>query len=121
MEEVCHQFYENLYSSKKKLSQPKLSPEAVPPILLAEFEHAVTQMKNGKAEGIDGVTIEEIKTAGPKLWRTLSKLFTKYIQTSRLPSQWKTSKTVLLYKKETMKIWLTTGLYVCSLIYTNSL
>ena len=93
--------------------KPKLSPEALSPILLPQVEHAVKQMKSAKAERIHGVTIEKIKAASPKLLRILSKLFTKYIcrQLGRQISG-KHQKLYCCTRKSTMKTWLTIGLYV---------
>ncbi|VDP30211.1 unnamed protein product [Heligmosomoides polygyrus] len=51
------------------------------------------------APGPDRIRPEHLKNLPPTLINTLARLFTRYLSECKVPSQWKTSKTVLLYKK----------------------
>ncbi|VDP12637.1 unnamed protein product [Heligmosomoides polygyrus] len=51
------------------------------------------------APGPDRIRAEHLKNLPPALINTLARLFTRYLSECKVPSQWKTSKTVLLYKK----------------------
>ncbi|KAK6735633.1 hypothetical protein RB195_018695 [Necator americanus] len=53
----------------------------------------------GKKPGPDRIRLEYLKNLPPVLINTLAKLFTRYLSECKVPKQWKTSKTVLLYKK----------------------
>lgn len=55
-------------------------------------------MNIGKAPGKDGVTSEMLKSGGEQLWKILAKRFTHYLDEGNIPSQWKESNTILLYK-----------------------
>ncbi|KAK6754712.1 hypothetical protein RB195_013601 [Necator americanus] len=49
--------------------------------------------------GPDTIRPEHLKSLPPVLINTLARLFTRYLSECKVPKQWKTSKTVLLYKK----------------------
>ena len=66
---------------------------------ISEVRHALRSMKNDKTSGKDSITSELIKAAGPQLWKILANKFSRYLQEQRIPSDWKQSRTVLLYKK----------------------
>ncbi|KAK6744537.1 hypothetical protein RB195_011327 [Necator americanus] len=51
------------------------------------------------APGPDRIRPEHLKSLPPVLINTLARLFTRYLSECKVPKQWKTSKTVLLYKK----------------------
>ncbi|KAK6761478.1 hypothetical protein RB195_022517 [Necator americanus] len=51
------------------------------------------------APGPDRIRPEHLKNLPPVLINTLARLFTRYLSEYKVPTQWKTSKTVLLYKK----------------------
>lgn len=57
------------------------------------------QLQSGKAAGLDHIQIEDIKNGGPVLHKALAQSFTWYIRESKIPKPWKTSKTILLFKK----------------------
>ena len=56
-------------------------------------------MKNGQTAGMDTLKIEDIQKGGTTLFKTLAERFTWYLKEGRVPSEWKTSKTILLFKK----------------------
>ena len=56
-------------------------------------------MSDGKAPGPDNINIEVVKAGGHELWKALAVRFSRYQKDMRIPSSWKESKTVLLFKK----------------------
>ena len=60
---------------------------------------AIEELKNGKTPGEDHIHIEYIKMGLEQLQKPLRAMFNKILQTEELPSQWKTSKIILLHKK----------------------
>ncbi|KAE9414842.1 hypothetical protein Angca_005173, partial [Angiostrongylus cantonensis] len=71
----------------------------VPPVLSCEIRHAISSVKNRTAPGPDRIRSERLKNLPPVLVSTLARLFTHYLSESKVPTQWKTSQTVLLFKK----------------------
>uniref|UniRef100_A0A7I4Y261 Reverse transcriptase domain-containing protein n=1 Tax=Haemonchus contortus TaxID=6289 RepID=A0A7I4Y261_HAECO len=55
--------------------------------------------KSYTAPGSDRIKPEHLKSIPPVIIRTLARLFTRYLSNCKVPTTWKTSKTVLLYKK----------------------
>uniref|UniRef100_A0A7I4Y976 Reverse transcriptase domain-containing protein n=1 Tax=Haemonchus contortus TaxID=6289 RepID=A0A7I4Y976_HAECO len=51
------------------------------------------------APGPDRIKPEHLKNIPPLIIKTLARLFTRYLSECKAPTSWKTSKTVLLYKK----------------------
>ncbi|KAE9412529.1 hypothetical protein Angca_004673, partial [Angiostrongylus cantonensis] len=60
---------------------------------------AISSVKNRTAPGPDRTRSEHLKNLPPVLVKTLARLFTRYLSECKVPTQWKTSKTVLLFKK----------------------
>ncbi|KAE9412252.1 hypothetical protein Angca_002933, partial [Angiostrongylus cantonensis] len=71
----------------------------VPPVLPSEIRHAISSVKNRTAPGPDRIRSEHLKKLPPVLVNTLARLFTRYLPECKVPTQWKTSNTVLLFKK----------------------
>ncbi|KAE9418427.1 hypothetical protein Angca_009623, partial [Angiostrongylus cantonensis] len=71
----------------------------VPPVLPSEIRHATSSVKNRTAPGPDRVRSEHLKNHPPVLVSTLARLFTRYLSECKVPTQWKSSKTVLFFKK----------------------
>ncbi|KAE9420810.1 hypothetical protein Angca_003939, partial [Angiostrongylus cantonensis] len=69
------------------------------PVLPSEIRHTISSVKNRKAPGPDRIRSEHLKNLPPVLVSTLARLFTRYLSECKAPTQWKTSKTVLLPKK----------------------
>ncbi|XP_029638135.1 uncharacterized protein LOC115213341 [Octopus sinensis] len=94
MEKVCEDFYTKLFKSTRNVQPlpPLQQEENVPPILVSEVERAIGSMKNG-------ITSEVLKSGREQLWKILAERFTHYLDEGRIPSQWKESNTILLYKK----------------------
>ncbi|KAE9413318.1 hypothetical protein Angca_007052, partial [Angiostrongylus cantonensis] len=70
----------------------------VPPVLPSEIRHAISSVKNRTAPGPDRIRSEHLKNLPPVFVSTLARLFSRYLSECKIPSQWKTSKTVLLFK-----------------------
>ncbi|KAK6727658.1 hypothetical protein RB195_005384 [Necator americanus] len=56
-------------------------------------------VRNRTASGPDRIRPEHLKNLPPVLINTPARLFTRYLSECKVPIQWKTSNTVLLYKK----------------------
>ncbi|KAE9413998.1 hypothetical protein Angca_006151, partial [Angiostrongylus cantonensis] len=71
----------------------------LPPVLPSEIRHAISSVKNRTAPGPDRIRSKHLLNLPPVLVNTLPRLFTGYLSECKVPTQWKTSKTVLLFKK----------------------
>ncbi|EYC43821.1 hypothetical protein Y032_0480g2243 [Ancylostoma ceylanicum] len=60
---------------------------------------AIKSVKNRAALGPDRIRPEHLKNLSTALVSTLATLFTRYLSECKVASRWKTSRTVLLYKK----------------------
>ncbi|KJH42201.1 hypothetical protein DICVIV_11808 [Dictyocaulus viviparus] len=56
-------------------------------------------VKNRTGSSPDRIGPQHLKNLSPVLIKTLARLFTRYLSDCKVPSQWKTSRTVLLHKK----------------------
>ncbi|KAK6766173.1 hypothetical protein RB195_025836 [Necator americanus] len=74
--------------------------QVIPEVLPSEIRHAIMSVRNRTAPGPDRIRPEHLKSLPPVLINTLARLFTRYLSECKVPKQWKTSKTVLLYKRE---------------------
>lgn len=64
-----------------------------------EVHEAVRKLKNRKAPGPDQITNEMLKYAGPEIEKVLTSLFQRIILNQRIPTEWKNSVTIPIYKK----------------------
>ncbi|KJH43303.1 hypothetical protein DICVIV_10673 [Dictyocaulus viviparus] len=63
---------------------------------LNEIQYAISSGRNHTALGPDRIRPEHLKNLPPVLIGTLARLFTRYLSECKVPSQWKTSRTVNL-------------------------
>ncbi|KAK6764316.1 hypothetical protein RB195_024584 [Necator americanus] len=101
MEKIIYDFYSDLFDSHVHLPPHHLrkDEQVIPEVLPSEIRHAIMSLRNRTAPGLDGISPEHLKSLQPVLINTLARLFTRYLSECKVPKQWKTSKTVLLYKK----------------------
>ncbi|XGW11057.1 hypothetical protein V3C99_012506 [Haemonchus contortus] len=101
MEKVIYDFYSDLFDSHVYLPTHHLRQDEyiAPSVLRSEIRHAIPLMKNCTAPGPDRIKPEHLKSIPPVIIKTLARLFTRYLSECKVPTSWKTSKTVLLYKK----------------------
>ncbi|VDM57305.1 unnamed protein product [Angiostrongylus costaricensis] len=59
----------------------------------------ISSVKNRTAPGPVRIRPEHLKNLPPVLVITLARLFTRYLSECKVPTQWNTSKTVLILKK----------------------
>ncbi|KAE9416392.1 hypothetical protein Angca_007532, partial [Angiostrongylus cantonensis] len=64
-----------------------------------EIRYAISLVKNRAIPGPNRIRPEQLKNIPPVLVSTITRLFTRYLSECKVPTQWKTSKTVLLFKK----------------------
>ncbi|WKY03173.1 hypothetical protein Q1695_016459 [Nippostrongylus brasiliensis] len=101
IEKVIHDFYSDLFDSHVHLPEYPIPNDGhvIPAVLPSEIRHVISSMKNRTAPGLDRIRSEHLKTLPPVLINTLARLFTRYLSDCKVPAIWKTSCTVLLYKK----------------------
>ncbi|KAK6735440.1 hypothetical protein RB195_018574 [Necator americanus] len=101
MEKIIYDFYSDLFNSHVHLPPHHLRKDGhvIPKILPSEIRHAIMSVRNRTANGPDRIRPEHLKSLPPVLINTLARLFTGYPSECKIRKQWKTSKTVLLYKK----------------------
>ncbi|VDO18586.1 unnamed protein product [Heligmosomoides polygyrus] len=62
-------------------------------------DHAISSVKKRTAPGPDRIRPEHLKNLTPTLINTLARLFMRSLSEYKVLPQWKTSKTVFVYKK----------------------
>ncbi|EYB95459.1 hypothetical protein Y032_0159g3272 [Ancylostoma ceylanicum] len=99
LEKVIYDFYSDLFDSHVHLPLCHLREDVIPSVLPSEVRHAIKSVKNRTAPGPDRIRPEHLENLPTALVNTVARLFTRYLSECKVPSQWKASKTVLLYKK----------------------
>ena len=101
MESIAERFYTNLFRSSTPVPDPEIPAGEIPPrILPAEVCAAVNSMKAGTAPRPDHISANLLRAGGHRLHEILATHMTSYLQMERIPDQSRTSRTVLLQKKE---------------------
>ncbi|KAK6762597.1 hypothetical protein RB195_023355 [Necator americanus] len=101
MEKIIYDFYSDLFDSHVHLPPHHLREDGqvISEVLPSEIRHAIMSVRNRTVPGPDRIRPEHLKSLPPELINTLARLFTRYLSECKVPKQWKTSKTALLYKK----------------------
>ncbi len=100
MESIAKSFYTNLFRTSTPVPDPVVPTGDVPPrILPAEVRVAIQTMKTSTAPGPDRLSVDLLRAGGHRLHEILAAHLTSYLQKERIPDQWRTSRTVLLFKK----------------------
>lgn len=100
IEKIVADFYTDLYKSTTHVNRtPTPNQDRAPEILISEVKHAIKQMKPKTAPGPDHVTGDFLKTCNNIIIQKLTERFNRYLADQQIPDQWKSSKTVLLFKK----------------------
>ncbi|KAK6730378.1 hypothetical protein RB195_007068 [Necator americanus] len=101
MEKIIYDSYSDLFDSHVHLPPHHLREDGqvIPEVLPSKIRHAIMSVRNRTAPGPDRIRPEHLKSLPPVLINTLTRLFTRYLSECKVPKRWKTSKTVLLYKK----------------------
>ncbi|KAE9412286.1 hypothetical protein Angca_007148, partial [Angiostrongylus cantonensis] len=94
------EYYSDLFDSHVHLPSYEIKEDGyvVPPVLPSEIGHDIPSVKNRTAPGPDRIRSEHLKKLPPVLVSTMARLFTRYLSECKVPTQWKTNKTVLLFK-----------------------
>ena len=74
---ICADFYQDLYSSKKQIDSLKVysNIDDVLPVLSTEVKNASKQMKNQKAPDLDSIISDLLKIAGESAVNEITELF----------------------------------------------
>ncbi|KAE9420093.1 hypothetical protein Angca_006737, partial [Angiostrongylus cantonensis] len=94
-------YYSDLCDSHVHLPSYEIKEDGyvVPPVLASEIQCAIPTVKKRTAPGPDRIRPEHLKNHPPILVNTLARLFTCFLSKCKALTQWKTSKTALLFKK----------------------
>ncbi|KAE9413163.1 hypothetical protein Angca_001491, partial [Angiostrongylus cantonensis] len=65
-----------------------------------EVRVAIESMKRGTVSRPDNITADFLRARGHNLHVLLADYMTVYLQKEKIPNQWRTSRTVILPKKE---------------------
>ncbi len=76
-----------------------IDPELNQPITVQEVIKVIRTLKNGKAAGLDKISNEMIKSAGPSFHVLLTKFYNKILTSGHHPQSWKRSIISTIYKK----------------------
>ncbi|KAK6757779.1 hypothetical protein RB195_015539 [Necator americanus] len=98
MEKNIYDFYSNPFDRYVHLPPYHLREDGqvIPEVLPSEIRYAIMSVRNRTEPGPDRIRPEHLKNP-PVLINILARLFTGYLSECKVPKQWKTSKTVLLY------------------------
>jgi len=109
---IAKEFYEDLFTSIRQKPAPtteethqnrpkimNVGSEELPDITTEEVSKAVSEMKDNKSPGEDGVPIEAIKFGGDTLLSAITALFNKCLELGKVPEAWENAIITLLHKK----------------------
>ena len=106
---ITENFYTELYTSNhlqtcnsnRRLCKEIINQgsEDIPEITLEEIRNSLSEMKNNKAPGEDGVVIEAVQIGGETLLKWIRDLFNFCLENGIIPSQWNNAIMILLHKK----------------------
>ena len=99
MEDHVKDFYNSLFKSQKSIHPPNINKVQVPNFLKDEVTNAIKLTKAEKSPGIDNITAEDLKLSTDSIAAPLAQRFSWYLEQGKIPTQWKTSKTILIFKK----------------------
>ena len=95
-----HEFYRSLYhSDRDAFVYFEETDDIIPDVLFDELLHAMSILKDGKAPGPDGITVEMLRAGGECLHKELLQLINMIIEHRQIPSQLLLSEIILLFKK----------------------
>ena len=82
------------------MTLPDLNPKIGSPLYITEemISKAIAKMKTVKAAGPSGIVIEMIRSAGKEIIKSITDFANRIIKEGRIPSDWKLSYVVGLYK-----------------------
>lgn len=103
---ITEEFYKELYKGERDRPNTSQIPrvqnvgsEDIPDISFDEITSSLSEMKNDKSPGDDGVVIEAIKEGGETLLRVIQKLFNTCLLKGTTPTQWHNAVIVIMHKK----------------------
>lgn len=101
--QIATNFYEKLYTKQDELVNFQYPTNVItnvePTFLTDEVGAIVRQLKNNKAMGTDLICNEQIKNGGEVLIKNLTILFNAILLHKEIPTDWKKSNIILLFKK----------------------
>ncbi|KAL1447016.1 hypothetical protein WDU94_015647 [Cyamophila willieti] len=101
---VWEQYLTGLFHDVRADQQPIIEDDTGPEILPEEIRAAITQMKDGKAVGLDEIPTELLKCLDEEQIRTISKIFNTIYSAGEIPTEWLKSEFITLPKKPGAKV-----------------
>lgn len=101
------EFYSKLYASNQAepiniSTRPTIlnvNSEEIPQIDKGELLHALKSMKNNKAPGDDGLTVDTIKAGGEHLINIIKDILNRCIHQGEVPTSWNNAIVTIIHKK----------------------
>lgn len=96
----CIDYFKQMYNNEENIPMQKTETRG-PDWVITEDQiiGAIKRLKNRKAPGTNTISNEQIKYGGHTLIKEITKLFNKIIEEETIPNEWKTSITILIFKK----------------------
>ena len=101
MEKTINDVYSYFFDSHDDVPMYQLKQDGyvVPSVLPSNVRLAILSVKNCTAPSPNSVRSQYLKNLPPVFIKALAWLSTRYLSECKVPTQWKTTRTVLLYKK----------------------
>ena len=87
---------ELIKKGNKEISEVEVQVEE---LAIEDVKKAISNLKNNKAAGTDGMHLELIKYAGNKLLNRMYKLVRQILEEERIPKEWKETIIVPIHKR----------------------
>ena len=79
----------------------------------------INKLKNKKSVGIDGLSVQILKSCADILIQAITYIINKSIKEGKVPSSWKIAKVIPLHKKGDKSTQIITGQFHCYLVCLN--
>ncbi|XP_057656894.1 uncharacterized protein LOC130894222 [Diorhabda carinulata] len=98
--ETWVKYLQEVYGNEdESRNEPNIPEITTDEDLQKEVQAAIKQLKNRKIPGQDAITNELLKYGGESLAKQLTTLINKIVSHQKIPDNWRTSTTILMFKK----------------------
>ena len=93
------QFTSKIEESLTRINElPHQSDVLVKNFTIDEIKHGISQLKNGKAQGMDSISNEMLKAGSKQLSPVICHLYNQILKTEQFPNLWSSGYIVPLHK-----------------------
>ena len=99
---IITKYYEKLYNKSEssiEIEDQNMSNQNMPEFLEDEIVKIIKNLKSEKMPGLDGIKNEILKFSIESIKKPLTSLFNNILSTQIIPSQWKYSNIIIIFKK----------------------